>query len=71
MGIARPQPCTHQLAARSVKDQQGVIQVLLIVAVKEGELRLAMGGIGRGVNIQDDHVRRLRKRSHLLFLDLA
>ena len=58
MGIARAQHRTHQLPALPIKDQQGMIHVLIVVAVKAGELLLAVGGIVRGVNIQDDHLRR-------------
>jgi len=71
MDIARTQHCTHQLSALSVKDQQGVIHLLIIVAVKEGELLLAMRGIVRGVNIQDDDGWCCTQGPHILFLNLT
>jgi hypothetical protein len=71
MDIAWAQHRTHQVATLAIKDQQGVIHMLIVVAVKEGELLLPVGRVVGGVDIEDNHVRRCGKRPHILFLNLA
>ena len=55
----------------SYRDLVEMIHVLVVVFVKEGELRLAMRRIVGGVNVQDNHGWGFRKGSHLLFLALT
>src|SRR5262249_1906989 len=63
MGITGTMHRGHQLATLAVKDQQWVIHVLIVIAVEEGQLLLAMGGIVGSVNVQDEDFRRLREGS--------
>ena len=45
MGVARPQERRDQVSALAVEDEQGVVHVLPVVAVVEGALLIAMGGV--------------------------
>jgi hypothetical protein len=70
MGIARPEHRPHEVSALSSKAESWMLHGVSVRAVKERELLLAVGGIIGGVDIQDDPLRGLRERPHLLFFDL-
>jgi hypothetical protein len=45
MGVARPQERTDKVPALSVEDEQGMVHVLLVVAMVVAAFLIAMGGI--------------------------
>jgi hypothetical protein len=51
-GIARAQHRAHELPALPVTDEERMLPGLIVVAVQAGELRLAVGGIVSGGDIQ-------------------
>ncbi len=53
-GVSRAQPRRQQASGVALEDQHGVIHVLVVGAVEEAELLLAMGGIVGGIEIQQD-----------------
>ena len=57
VGVARPQERRDQVPALPVEDEQGVVHVLLEVAVVVGALLISVGGVVGGIEIQDDLLR--------------
>src|ERR1700693_278934 len=53
-GVSRTQPRSQQASGVALEDQHGVIHVLVVGAVEEAELLLAVGGIVGGIDIQQD-----------------
>ena len=51
---ARPQSGGQQTTSVTLKDQQGVVHVLVVTAVEETELLLSVRWIVGGINIQQD-----------------
>ena len=52
MGVARPEERRDQVPALSVEDQQGMVHVLLIVAVVVGTFLLPVGRISGRIEVQ-------------------
>jgi hypothetical protein len=63
-GIARAQHRAHELPALPVTDEERMLPGLIVVAVQAGELRLAVGGIVSGGDIQDHPLWGLREGAH-------
>jgi hypothetical protein len=61
MGIARAQDGAHQLSL-AVKDQQRMIDVVVVVAVEERELLGPVGRIVGGVDVEHHHFGSGRQR---------
>ena len=53
-GIAGTQAGRQQAAGVALEDQHGVIHVLVVSAVEEAELLVAVGGIVGGIEIEED-----------------
>jgi hypothetical protein len=51
---ARPQSGGQQTTGVTLKDQQGMIHVLVITTIEEAELLLAVSGIVGGIDIQQN-----------------
>src|SRR5271157_3134605 len=53
-GVSRTQARRQQVSGVALEDQHGVIHVLVVSAVEEAELLLAVGGIVGGVEVEQD-----------------
>ena len=53
-GISWTQPCGEKASGVTLEDQHGVVHVLVIGTVEEAELLLTMGGIVRGVDVEQN-----------------
>jgi hypothetical protein len=57
VGVARPKERRDQVPRVPVENEQGVVHVLLEVAVVVGALLIAVGGVVGGIEVQDDLLR--------------
>jgi len=63
--LARSQNRRDQLSAATVKDEQRMIDELVVEAAEEGQLLCAVGFVSGSVNIQDNHLRIGRQFGHV------
>src|SRR5260370_5346551 len=53
-GVSRSQPCRQQASGVALEDQHGVIHMLVVSAVEEAELLLAVGGVVGGIEVEQN-----------------
>src|SRR5713226_1800802 len=53
-GVSRTQPCRQQASGVTLEDQHGVIHMLVVSAVEEAELLLAVGGVVGGIEVEQN-----------------
>ena len=65
MGITRPEYTGERKAAQSIEDEERMIHVLFIIAMKETQLLVPMGRIVGRVDIEDNHLARSGMSLHV------
>jgi hypothetical protein len=53
VGVSRPEERRDQVPALAVEDQERMVHVLLVVTVVVATFLIAVGGIVRGIEIQE------------------
>jgi len=60
MGVSRPKHTGHGKTRQAIKDQKGMVHVLVIIAMKEAQLLMPVGGIIGRIDVKNDHISRTR-----------
>ena len=60
VSVSRPKHTGHGETRQAIKDQKGMVHVLVIIAMKEAQLLMPVGGIIGRIDVKNDHISRTR-----------